>query len=248
MIKLYDLLFEVVVFPLNRIKSEFLDTDKIDRRQYEILKNAHSEIKSQLSKVSKKLGTDKIANKYVSWMLSWFVKDIINQSNADKVRDALIMYATQKDRFSSRGISLADFNKDSDIQKFLKLYDDFSKDEETSGKHVSSGNVKKLESHGIKLLGLADDYQIFNVPANLRGNRDAYNAYKKYIGKCSNPDDNTINWCTFQNFDEFNSHLGDSDGYGFFIYFNLNDPLSPYQLGWSDGHPQFTNKSNDSIL
>lgn len=93
----------------------------------------------------------------------------------------------------------------------------------SGGNLVNVKDVKKLESVGIELLGLVEGYQVFKIPGGeLVNDEEAWKAYRSILGRCKT---GKIGLCTmaFSNWKNYMKH----DTY---VFFNMNDPRSPYQF------------------
>lgn len=111
---------------------------------------------------------------------------------------------------------------------------------------VSTNNIQKLESVGIKYLGMVDGLQAFQVPPETKDNKDAWNVYREILGKCSGRDKGQIvSICTMAGFGSFNKYLNDYPGSSYYVFYNMGDPLSPYQFHYESN--QFMDKNDDDI-
>lgn len=109
---------------------------------------------------------------------------------------------------------------------------------------VSANDIDKLKAVGINFLGLVDGYQVFEIPMELRGNETAFNVYKNVLAKCANRDQGaSIRICTMASQNYFDSYLKDGP---YFVFFNLGDPLSPYQFHYESN--QFMDKNDRQLI
>ena len=112
---------------------------------------------------------------------------------------------------------------------------------------VSQNGIQKLESVGIKYLGMVDGLQAFQVPPEVKGSKDAWNVYREILGKCSGRDKGQkISICTMAGFGNFNQYLNDYPGSSYYVFYNMGDPLSPYQFHYESN--QFMDKNDDDII
>ena len=73
---------------------------------------------------------------------------------------------------------------------------------------VSQNDIQKLESVGIKYLGMVDGLQAFQVPPEVKDSKDAWNVYREILGKCSGRDKGQkISICTMAGFQTFKNYL-----------------------------------------
>ena len=111
---------------------------------------------------------------------------------------------------------------------------------------VSQNGIQKLESVGIKYLGMVDGLQAFQVPPEVKDSKDAWNVYREILGKCSGRDKGQrISICTMAGFGSFNKYLNDYPGSSYYVFYNMGDPLSPYQFHYESN--QFMDKNDDDI-
>ena len=112
---------------------------------------------------------------------------------------------------------------------------------------VSQNGIQKLESVGIKYLGMVDGLQAFQVPPEVKDSKDAWNVYREILGKCSGRDKGQrISICTMAGFGNFNQYLNDYPGSSYYVFYNMGDPLSPYQFHYESN--QFMDKNDDDII
>lgn len=105
---------------------------------------------------------------------------------------------------------------------------------------ISPEDIRKLAGVRIKFLGSVDGYQVFEVPQSAKSEQ-AYKVYKNTLGRCKNGD--KIHICTVGSYEHYLSHLEKGTLY---VFFNLSDPLSPYQFHYETN--QFKDKNNNSIV
>lgn len=112
---------------------------------------------------------------------------------------------------------------------------------------VSTYNIKKLESVGIKYLGVTNSgYQSFEIPPSLKDNKSAWSLYRNILGNCNDRDKGAmVSLCTMQDSSYFDRYLNDFPNDSYFIFYNKNDNLSPYQIHL--GSMQFKNRKDDEV-
>ena len=112
---------------------------------------------------------------------------------------------------------------------------------------VSQNGIQKLESVGIKYLGMVDGLQAFQVPPEVKDSKDAWNVYREILGKCSGRDKGQIiSICTMSRFGNFTQYLNNYPGSSYYVFYNMGDPLSPYQFHYESN--QFMDKNDDDII
>jgi len=111
--------------------------------------------------------------------------------------------------------------------------------------YVSISQIQQLEKTGIKFLGItANGYQVFKIPKGLGKNQEAFQAQKSLLGRCKGRQSGEgISICTMGNISHFNNYLSTDDLY---VFFNLNDDLSPYQFHYASN--SFMDKNDHSIV
>jgi hypothetical protein len=112
---------------------------------------------------------------------------------------------------------------------------------------VSTYNIKKLESVGIKYLGVTNSgYQSFEIPPSLKGNKSAWSLYRNILGDCEGRDKGEmVSLCTMQDSSFFDRYFSTHPNDSYFIFYNKNDNLSPYQIHL--GSMQFRNRKDDEV-
>lgn len=131
------------------------------------------------------------------------------------------------------------------IQKIEDKLQEFRGGEKTTGENlVSPAHIKELESVGIKFLGLVDGYQVFEIPSSVKGNENAFTKHKNILGRCK--DNAKISICTIGSFSKFNYYFEAHPNSSLYVFFNLNDPLAPYQFHYESN--QFMNRKDESVF
>jgi hypothetical protein len=110
---------------------------------------------------------------------------------------------------------------------------------------VSPSDINKLQKVGIIFLGLtSENYQVFKIPTNLSGNDQAFTAQKNILGRCQGREQGArLSICTMGGIQHFNHYLDVDDLY---LFFNMKDPLSPYQFNYALNG--FMDKNDDTLL
>jgi hypothetical protein len=80
----------------------------------------------------------------------------------------------------------------------------------------------------------------------VKDSKEAWNLYREILGKCSGRDKGQIvSICTMAGFDSFKEYLKNSPGSSYYVFYNMGDPLSPYQFHYDSG--QFMDKNDNDI-
>ena len=109
---------------------------------------------------------------------------------------------------------------------------------------VSLQQIQKLENVGIRFLGVTSGgFQCFIIPKNLSGNKEAFETQRNILGRCQGREQGAlIEICTFASQEHFDSYLQSDD---LFIFFNMKDPSSPYQLHFDSS--SFMDKNDNQL-
>ena len=121
---------------------------------------------------------------------------------------------------------------------------------------VSQNGIQKLESVGIKYLGMVDGLQAFQVPPEVKDSKDAWNVYREILGKCSGRDKGQrISICTMAGFGNFNQvnawrlHNTGVSGFRHYWWGNDLDYTTPMSSGtWYHAVAAYENGSRKLYL
>ena len=189
---------------------------------------------------------------YLQWLVIRVANHLIKDEDIYKFKEYFDIFEKNKSKFSSNDIHK--YKTQDEINTFVETaikvreknikFDDI-KDEKD--KYVTPNEIEKLESVGIIYLGMNDGYQVFQVPASLKGNQKAYETYKTILGRCAGREQGAkIDICTIGSFNYFNNYFSEHPGSSYFVLFNLSDPLSPYQVHFESN--QFKDKNDKEYL
>ena len=106
---------------------------------------------------------------------------------------------------------------------------------------VSKSDILKLQDVGIKLIGLVAGYQIFKV-SNM--DKQTWEVYRTILGKCK--EGASIHICTIAGYSHFKNYLEKHPGSSYYVIFNQNDPLSPYQFHYESN--QFKDRKDADVF
>jgi hypothetical protein len=131
--------------------------------------------------------------------------------------------------------------REKDVTSDIKT-DEFNKDN-----YVSVGDIQKLSEVGIKYYGMADGYQVFEVPNEAKDNPEAKKRYREILGRCAGRDKGAkISICTMSSGNYFENYLTNYPDSSYFVMFNLGDKNSPYQFHYESG--QFMDKNDTDVI
>lgn len=203
-------------------------------------------ISQKIFKEIRKVTNDKSA--YATWLCKHVSEKIILPEDIYKYEDYLQVFSRKKKSFPKPDIF--QYKTEEDIREFektaIQIKDKETKiqagEEEDPKNLVSPKGVEELKSQGITLLGLMDGYQVFKVPQN--PTRESWPVYKKHLGNCSGREQGAVlRICTFAAFSHYQGYAKNGPLY---VFFNLADPKSPYQVHVPTS--QFMNKDDTSLL
>jgi len=218
---------------IEQLQQQFVDTEKITQEVFD-----------------KIVGVTKGKGAYATWMVKRVQDNSIKEEDIYKYEEFLKTFERFKRQFPSPDIN--SYKGEEAVRGFEeKAIEIAEKDVENTGgdtadasKLVSSNGIEELRGVGIKLLGVVDGYQCFEVPMSARGNKKAYATYTKHLGQCAGRSQGAkINICTFANQRHFDDYLRDGP---YYIFFNLSDPKSPYQFHYESR--QFMDKNDKALI
>lgn len=234
MTKLVNLLKEVLTeISVEQLKTQFVDSGKISQEDFDKIKT-----------VSNNQGA------YATWLVKRVIDKTIKNEDIYKYKNYFIIFNKYKDKFIYKDIN--QYKTKQDIQNFIKTSTKIS-----DAISQSTGNtepqavlnlvplkgIEELKSVGISLIGIIDGYQCFKIPQELKGNKEAWKIYKKWLAKCSNRKEGEgIGICTMADYGYFDQYLETGPLY---VFFNLKDSASPYQFHYEEN--QFMNKNDIDI-
>lgn len=188
--------------------------------------------------------------KIITWLVLRVVDKSILEEDLYKFKDYFKYY-----RQFSRLYPIKDLGQinnkekvDEFVQKSIQIRERNIKIEDgDKQKFVTPDGIQKLENVGIKYLGIADNYQVFEVPNEAKDNDEAFKVYQDVLAKCAGREQGArIEICTMGGIGHFKQYLTDYPGSSYFVIFNEADPKSPYQIHYESG--QFMDKDDQSIL
>lgn len=234
--KIKDLIVEILVeqITLDKIREKYVGTGK--RVSDEVFKEI--------------IGVAKEKKHLVAWLTVKVGNKIIKEEDIYKFYDYFKTFENNKNEYPFADINR--YKTSADVEIFIKKSFEISereieyKDIEDSQKYVTPGEIKKLKDQGIIYMGLVDDYQVFEIPSKLKGNREAYKTYRDILGRCKGRDKGAkVSICTISNPTHFDHYFSKFPGSSYFIAFNLSDPNSPYQIHFES--KQFRDRRDVSV-
>jgi hypothetical protein len=191
------------------------------------------------------------STQYIIWLIKKIVDKIILSEDVYKYTKYFQIFEKYKLNFPKKNIH--DIKTKQDIQDFIdksmEIDDKINSIEESGDKenYVSVNEIEKLKNVGIKFLGVNQNYQVFEVPNELKNSKEAYETYKTILGRCKGRETGEgIEICTIASFEKFKKYLTDDPGSSYFVMFNKSDPDSPYQFHFES--KQFMNRSDKPLL
>lgn len=217
-----------------QLKTKYVDSELIPQNQF-----------NEILKVTKKPF-------YRGWLLdmvySGFIKneDVYKFEHYFKVFDKFKQHYPIKDLGQIKTIEGVDEFEEMSKDIIIKQQD--SEQVNTSSKEtlVSVNNLQKLKSVGVKYLGITDGFQVFQIPPEVKDNENTWKVYREILGKCSGRDEGQyVAICTMANFHLFRDYLTKSPGSSYYVFYNLGDSKSPYQIHFESN--QYMDKNDKDI-
>jgi len=234
---------------------------KITESQYNILTEQYSEDVLKTKYVDSGLMPENQFNEiinnikkpfYYQWLLKMVSSNFIKYENAYKFKNYFNIFEKFKQHYPIK--DLGQIKTMNDVFEFerkskdilIKQQDNKQGDISDKKNLVSTNDIQKLESVGIKYLGMVDGLQSFQVPPEVKDSKEAWNLYREILGKCSGRDKGQIvSICTMAGFNSFKEYLENSPGSSYYVFYNMGDPLSPYQFHYDSS--QFMDKNDNDI-
>jgi hypothetical protein len=189
---------------------------------------------NQIVKVSKK-----VAN--IIWLTVKVHNDIILLEDVYKFEEYFDIFEKNKTKFSEKSIHKYETKEDVGLfiqtcivvrERNIKFEDILDKD-----RYVSLNEIEKLEAVGIKYHGLVDDVQLFEIPNECKNNEMAWKAHREILARCKGREQGAkIEICTMASFSYFKQYLDNNPNSSYWILFDLQNPLSPYQMHFESGN------------
>ena len=217
-----------------QLKTKYVDSELIPQNQF-----------NEILKVTKKPF-------YRGWLLdmvySGFIKneDVYKFEHYFKVFDKFKQHYPIKDLGQIKTIEGVDEFEKKSKDIIIKQQDSEKVDTASKENLVSTNNIQKLESVGVKYLSMVDGYQSFQVPPEVKDSKETWNMYREILGRCSGRDKGQlISICTMAGFLSFQNYLNWHRGSSYYVFYNMGDSLSPYQIHFETN--QYMDKNNDPI-
>lgn len=206
------------------------------------------EVFDEIVEVSKGKGA------YVKWLAARVAEKKIKDEDIYKFEEYLVSFS--KAKRTPRGkemFPILDINQiksSSDIRTFIDAAIQFEEIGSVEGEEeemdsdsvlVSKSDILKLKDVGINLIGLVAGYQIFKV-SNM--DKQTWEVYRTILSKCK--EGASIHICTIAGYSHFKNYLEKHPGSSYYVIFNQNDPLSPYQFHYESN--QFKDRKDADVF
>ena len=189
---------------------------------------------------------------YRGWLLDMVSSGIIKNEDVYKFEYYFNVFDKFKQHYSVKDLgqikTREGVNEFEEKSKNIIIKQQDSEQVDTSSKEnlVSTNNIQKLESVGVKYLGVVNGYQAFQVPSKVKDSKETWNMYREILGRCSGRNEGQIvSICTMAGFNNFQNYLGNYPGSSYYVFYNIGDPLSPYQIHFESN--QYMDKNDDPI-
>lgn len=199
------------------LQNQYVDSGKLEQEVFDEIIKASSKKSAYATWLAKKVADGIIKDDDVSDFKKYF--SIFNRNKKLFPKSDINQYKTpiEVDNFIYQAIEIAD-------TEFETTGGEYS----SNNGLVTPNNVRKLEKVGIEFLGLQDGYQIFKIPEDLAYEEEAWELYRRILGRCSGRSEgNEINLCTLADPEVLGDYLESGPLY---VIFNMKDRLSPYQF------------------
>ena len=206
------------------------------------------EVFDEIVEVSKGKGA------YVKWLAARVAEKKIKDEDIYKFEEYLVSF--EKAKRTPRGkamfpiIDINQVKSSSDIRTFIDVAIQFEEIGSVEGEEeemdsdsvlVSKSDILKLKDVGINLIGLVAGYQIFKVSSM---DKQTWEVYRTILGKCK--EGASIHICTIAGYSHFKNYLEKHPGSSYYVIFNQNDPLSPYQFHYESN--QFKDRKDADVF
>ena len=206
------------------------------------------EVFDEIVEVSKGKGA------YVKWLAARVAEKKIKDEDIYKFEEYLVSFS--KAKRTPRGkemFPILDINQiksSSDVRTFIDVAIQFEEIGSVEGEEeemdsdsvlVSKSDILKLKDVGINLIGLVAGYQIFKVSSM---DKQTWEVYRTILGKCK--EGASIHICTIAGYSHFKNYLEKHPGSSYYVIFNQNDPLSPYQFHYESN--QFKDRKDADVF
>ena len=192
----------------------------------------------------------------IAWLTKRVANNLIKKEDVYKWKDYFQIFEKNKKKFKFQDLN--QYKTPEDIQYLIETIVDIREgdtqyeDIPQFSSFLSKNEIEKLTSSGgNKYLGFykpkeglkqagADGYQVFQITEPTQKN---WKVYRDLLGRCKGRERGAkIEICTIAHFSYFKDYLRSDKGSSYIVLFNLNDPLSPYQLHVESS--QFMNKND----
>ena len=232
--KIKNLIREILTeVSVEQLKAQFVDTGKVTQEIFNDILTASGN-----------------KSAYATWLISKVQQGLIKDEDIYKYKDFFATFEKNKREFPSADInaykdepSIRGFEQTA-IEIREKNIEHTGGDTANTSNLVSTKGIQELRQAGIPFVGIVDGYQCFEVPVSCKGDKQAYETYRKYLADCSGRAQGAkINICTMASQSYFDKYLQDGP---YYVFFNLADPLSPYQFHYESN--QYMDKNDRPVI
>jgi len=216
---------------IKELRAQFVDSGKVSKEDFELLVKASGNV-----------------GEYVAWLVSRFVAGVITLDELGTLEKYLKLFKKYPKEFTFQQIS--QYKTQSDMETFKSeaeaLADKASPEGESRSGHITPNEIRALAKVGVEYLGKVDGYQAFQVNPEVGDSLEKWKVYRNTLGRCQDRDvvGGGIKVCVMGSLEHVNNYLRQGP---FYVFYNLNDPLSPYHWVYGD-KPEFKDKNNTSVV
>jgi hypothetical protein len=216
------------------LKNKFLDTNVVSKEEFE-------DIKRLFNKMS-----------YRVWILESIKDGLINVGDISNYVDYFVEFERFRQYYPIRDIRKIKTLREVQLFEYISKMilsghkDLIEKGLDTlsiQGEIINNDEIRELKSVGIKYLGFYNEYQVFEIPQKDGDIKDVWEKYKNILGKCNRKIGGIGKFCTYKGYDSFLKYIKSSPLY---VFYNVDDVLSPYQLHY-DEKGEFRDRTQNSM-
>lgn len=189
----------------------------------------------------------------VAWLTVRVANNLIDATDIYKFKEYFTIFEKNKNKFPIKDIN--QYKSKEEINNFIQTCIQIREknvtlttgiEKESEKNYVSPKEIEKLESVGIKYLGMSDGYQVFEVPNEVKDSEETWKTYRDILGRCAGREEGAkIDICTMAGINNFKHYLTRYGG-SYFVIFNMGDPKSPYQIHFES--KQYMDRNNKKLL
>jgi hypothetical protein len=188
-----------------------------------------------------------------AWLTIRVANDLIHTTDIYKFKEYFQIFEKNKNKFEIKDLNQYKTKEEINnfIQKCIEIRErnvqlTVGVDKESAENYATPKEIEKLESVGIQYMGMSDGYQVFEIPNEVKDNKETWKVYRDILGRCAGREQGaTVDICTIGGFEHFQYYMKKYGG-SYFLLFNMGDPQSPYQIHFESN--QFMDRKDNQQL